>query len=251
MKILKFCRILSFLFILIFCSTSAIAQSSVSVTGSADFVSRYLWRGLLLNDAPNIQPSISLSYSDLSFGFWGSYSLAKINNSGNNFESNQELDTWLSYTLKLKSGINISALLTDYYFPQGGIKIGNFNNYDNPNGAGAHTFEMGLLLKGNVSFPLSISGYINIYNDSGNNSYFEIKYPLSISNYDMDIFIGAAGGSKENPYYYGTDKFNVINLGIALHREIKISNSFSIPIFVSYTLNPQAEISYLIFGLSI
>ena len=251
MKMQKKQHKLLLLFITILCSSTVLAQNSIAINGSADFVSRYVWRGLLVNDSPNIQPSLSLSYSGFSFGFWGSYALAKINKSENDFAVSQEIDTWISYSFKINNGVKISALVTDYYFPQSGIRIGNFNNYDNPAGAGAHTLELGLSLTGNDSFPLSIAGYINIYNDKGNNSYFQVDYSTNISSYEINIFIGAAGGSKKNPGYYGADKFNVINLGITAQRNIKVTDSFSIPISVSYILNPKAEISYLIFGLSI
>ena len=227
-----------------------IAQNSLTLEGTADIASRYVWRGLLINDSPNIQPSLSVSYSGLSFGFWGSYSLDRISKVENDYSVSQELDTWVQYSIQLGNTINISTILTDYYFPKNGIKIGNFNNYDNPEGAGAHTMELGVSLSGNNSFPLNFAGYVNIYNDEGNNTYFQIDYLTNISNYNIDLFIGAAGGSKDNSGYYGTEKFNVLNLGITAKREIKISDSFSLPVYVSYILNPKVEISYLIFGLS-
>jgi len=239
------------LLIVIFFTTSIYSQNFLSVTGSADFVSRYVWRGLLVNNSPNIQPSLSITHSGLSFGFWGSYALSKISKSEDDFGTSQEIDTWMSYTLKFNNGVNLSALVTDYYFPLSGIKIGNFNNYDNPNGTGAHTLELGISVSGNDFFPMSFSGFVNVYNDKGNNFYFEINYLSKITDYDVNIFVGATGGSKSNPAYYGTDKISVINIGIKLQREIKVSNNFLIPLSVSYTLNPKAEISYLIFGISI
>ncbi len=234
-----------------FCVNPIIAQKIFKVSGSADFVSRYVWRGILENDSPNIQPSLTFDYSGLSFGFWGSYSLSKINKSEDDFSTSQEIDTWLSYSITLKNGMGLTALATDYYYPQNGIKISNFNNYDNPAGAGAHTVELGLAFAGNKSFPINISGYINIYNDKGNNAYFQVDYATKIIDYDIDLFIGAANGSKDNPVYYGTDKFDIINLGITAQREIKITDSFSLPLFISYILNPKAENSYLVFGLSL
>ncbi len=232
-------------------STAVFSQSSFSASASADFVSRYVWRGTLVNDAPNIQPALSVSYSGLSFGFWGSYALSKINKSEDDFGLSQEIDTWASYSYRFKNGMGFSTLITDYYFPQAGIKLGNFNNYDNPKGAGAHTLELGFSLSGNNSFPLSLSAFVNVYNDEGRNAYFELDYSSSVSEYNFDLFVGVAGGSKTNSAYYGTEKFNIINLGVKLQREIKLTNSFSIPLSVSYTINPKAEISYLIFGLSI
>ena len=67
----------------------------------------------------------------------------------------------------------------------------------------------------------------------------------------MGFFIGAAVGSKENPAYYGTDKFNIINIGLKVSKQIKITEGFLLPVSCSYILNPQAEISYLVFVVSL
>ena len=235
----------------LFCTNFILPQSAITVSGSADFVSRYVWRGILINNAPSIEPSLDFNYSGFSLGVWGSYSLSKIDKKDSEFGVSQEIDTWISYSYSLKNGIHISVLATDYYFPQNGIKFSNFNNYDNPAGAGAHTAELGLSFAGNKSFPLNLSGYVNIYNDKGHNAYFQMDYSTTINNYNMNIFIGAASGNKDNPVYYGTDKFDIINIGLRVQREIKITDSFSLPLYVSYVFNPKAEISYLIFGLSL
>ncbi|MBK7629177.1 MAG: hypothetical protein IPJ23_00235 [Ignavibacteriales bacterium] len=67
----------------------AFAQD-LSLTVSADLVSRYIWRGIDVNDAVNIQPNLSLAVGGFSAGFWGSYSLSN-NPIDNTF--NQEIDT--------------------------------------------------------------------------------------------------------------------------------------------------------------
>ncbi len=219
----------------------------LSVSAGADIVSRYIWRGLNVNDAINIQPALSLSVSGFSVGFWGSYSLA--NNSSEQIYG-QELDTWISYSYAFKNGMSIGAIVTDYYFANAGIKWGNFNNYDDPSGPGAHTIETGLLLKGPNSFPLSLSGFINVYNDAGNNTYFQIDYPATVAEIPLNFFIGASGGSEENPGYYGTEKFNVTNFGIKATKSVKITENYSLPVSVTFLINPRTEISYLVFSLT-
>ena len=214
-------------------------------------VSRYIWRGLDVNDQPNIQPSLSIEYSGFQLGAWGSYGLTHLNSEEKHYSVSQEIDTYITYQLSIVKEIEISALVTDYYYPRGGQKIGNFNNYDNINGPGAHTIEAGLTVKGIGSFPLALSGYFNIYNDAGNNSYFQADYSFNISGTELGIFIGATPGSRTNPSYYGTEKFDIINFGFKALREIKISEDFSLPVSCSYILNPNQEISYLVFAVSI
>jgi len=222
-----------------------------SVDAGGDLVSLYIWRGANVNDQPNIQPYISLKYSGLQFGFWGSSVLTHLNSNDENYAAGQEIDTWLSYSLELKDAVSITALFTDYYFPNAGIKIGNFNNYDNANGPGAHTVEAGLTVAGPGSFPVSLSGYVNIYNDKGHNAYFQADYSASIHEINIGLFAGAAAGSKDNPGYYGTDKFNFINAGIRVLKSVKVTDSFSLPVYCSYILNPHTETSFLVFGISL
>ncbi len=239
------------LMIAAFLFASQSCAQSLSLDANADLVSRYIWRGLNVNDQPNIQPAVTLSFSDFQLGLWGSYGLTHQNPSDQSYSFSQEIDTWLGYSYSFGSGLKIGAVITDYYYPNAGLKIGNFNNYDDVNGPGAHTIEAGLNLNGSESFPLSVSGYINVYNDAGHNIYVQADYEFNIQDAVLGFFIGAAGGSKENPDYYGTDKFNIINVGLKASKEIKITEDFSLPVSCSYILNPQAEISYLVFSVSI
>lgn len=235
----------TFVFILICLSGISFAQD-LSLSVNADLVSRYIWRGINVNDAFNIQPALTLSVSGFSFGFWGSYSLT------NNLDYNnygQELDTWLGYNFAFENGMSIGAIVTDYYFPNAGIPWGNWDNYDSPDGPGAHTIETGLLLKGPNAFPISLSGYIVVYNDEGNNTYFQADYPITVADVALNLFVGAAGGSEVNPIY-GTETFNVINIGLKASKSIKITEDYSLPVYASFILNPRAEISYLVFGLT-
>ena len=47
------------------------------------------------------------------------------------------------------------------------------------------------------------------------------------------------------------DSFNVVNMNMTLHDEIKLSNSFTLPVRAGITLNPARERLYLQFGFTI
>lgn len=144
--------------ILLVLSSSAIAQEIVSLNMGADVLSRYVWRGLDFGGTPVIQPAVTLSFGGFELGVWGSTSLSteKI--------ETDEFDVWASYTFDPGFG-NVSLIFTDYYFPNAGFGYGNFNNYDDPEGPGGHTLELGVSYAGNDSFPISVSGFMNIYNE--------------------------------------------------------------------------------------
>jgi hypothetical protein len=233
--------------IIFVCIAGISFAQDLSLNAGADIVSRYIWRGINVNDAVNIQPALTLSVSGFSAGFWGSYSFS---NDSNNYTFGQEVDTWLGYTYSFENGMSIGAIVTDYYYPNAGIKWGNFNNYDDVNGAGAHTIETGIQIKGPDTFPILFSGYINVYNDAGSNTYFQIDYPTTVAQVPLNFFVGASGGSKENSAYYGTESFNVINLGVKATKSVKITEDYSLPVAVTFLVNPRTEISYLIFGLT-
>jgi uncharacterized protein (TIGR02001 family) len=230
------------------CITSISFAQDLSLSVGADFVNRYIWRGLNVNDAFNIQPSVSLAVSGFSFGLWGSYAVPA---DSNNYTYSQEIDTYIGYNYAFENGMSAGVIITDYYYPNAGIKWGDFNNYDNPAGPGAHTIETGILLFGPKSFPLSLAGYVNVYDDAGHNTYFQIDYPVTVVEVGLNFFIGAAGGSADNPGYYGVESFNVINLGVKATKSIKITEDYSLPVFVTFCMNPNKEITYLVFGMTL
>ncbi len=220
-------------------------QGKFSVNTGLDFVSRYVWRGMDFGDAPSLQPSITFSYHGLEFGWWGAYALS------NNASDFNEIDTWLNYSYTLDNSMRFTVGILDFYLPNAGIRMFNYHDVDDPEGPGAHLLEVGVGVDGPDAIPVSLFGYINIYNDEGNNTYFQLDYRTGLAGTDMDFFVGAVGGSEENPDYYGTDDFQVINVGMTASREIAITEQFSLPISVSYIVNPKEEISYMVFCLSL
>ncbi len=217
-------------------------RKALSVNTGVDFVNRYIWRGFNLGDSPSIQPSLTLGYGAFDLGIWSSYGFADNTLS-------DEIDTWLSCDYTINKTLTVTAILTDYYLPNAGSKLFNFNNHDDPDGPGAHILEAGIGLSGPESFPLSLFGYVNIYNDAGNNTYFQIDYSTKVHNADIGVFVAATLGSERNPDYYQSEDFAMLNFGITATRLLNVSNGFSVPVFVSYIVNPEIEISYVVVGV--
>lgn len=208
--------------------------------GGADFVSRYVWRGLEINKSFNVQPLFGYGSGALDIGLWGSYAISDVENT-----LQSEIDLYASYTFSTSGG-DITILFTDYYFPDGNVRLGDFDD-----GTGAHTIELGVAYTAS-SLPISVSIYMNVYNDDGNNMYFEVGYPVELPHdYSMDLFVGATPGSDKNSTFYGTDKFGFINIGFAVSKDVVLTDSFSIPAFISFIMNPTTDKAHLAVGFSI
>jgi hypothetical protein len=220
-----------------FCSAQEDSAKSVSVDLGTDMVSRYVWRGLPWEESFCIQPSLSLKAFNFSFGIWGSYSLTR--------EIMDECDLYLSYTLSTKKG-DLSAYLYDYHNPNFNGEFFNFKG----DGEGSHVLELYLQFDGADNFPLTFLIGYNIHNDPDKSKYFEAGYKFSVNDVNLNIFCGATSGTSEW-YNVDKDKLAIINTGINASKKIKITDSFSPMLGVSYILNPYVEKSYLIFKISL
>jgi hypothetical protein len=162
----------------------------------------------------------------------------------------------MSYTVATSKAGSFTALVTDYYIPSGGTRFFNFNDFDDPDSAGAHTLELGFAWAGPATVPITLSGYVNFHNEAGHCSYFQADYVTIVQDVDLGLWIGATPGSTESPAYYGSadrpvDDLQVINIGIKATRAIKLWQENSLPLSVAFILNPQQEQSYLVLGISL
>ena len=219
---------------LLFCTlllTTGVAVQAQSVSIGADIVNRYVWRGLDFGEAISIQPTLEFNSGAVTVGTWGSYA---INDGGAN-----EHDLYLS----VAAG-PVSFGLTDYYFPTGTSEFFNFDG----EGEGSHWIEPFVSFGGTNTFPLSLYAGVMVHNDPDNSVYLQADYPFKIDGFDLNATLGVV--PMESAFYL-TDGFAVTALGVSAGRKIPISDSFALPVSVSYILNPEIERTYLIFGISL
>ncbi|MBI1939083.1 MAG: hypothetical protein HYS25_13310 [Ignavibacteriales bacterium] len=236
--VIKFFGI-SLLFLLV--SLSSTSAQSISV--NADFVSRYIWRGIDLGaNTPSLQPSVKLTAGGLTAGFWGAYAFS-------NSDALEEIDLYASYSFALAESGTLSVGLTDYMNPNSGTKIGNIHNHNDEKGPGAHFVELNAGYTGPESFPISLSFNTFLYNVAENPIYFQVGYATALDGVGLNLFVGGTPG--EDGGYYGATDFSIINVGFTATRSIKISDSFSVPIFGSVILNPASENLFYVLGFSL
>ena len=217
-------------------STNLLAQSSFSLSAGGDLVSRYIWRGLEINGAPNLQPAVEGSFGGFAVGFWGSYAFSERT-------STDELDFYAGYTFSTESAGDFGLLFTDYYFPTGS-RISDFSDTSS-----AHYLEAAVTYSGPSSLPLSLFlGYT--FKPAGVEAlYWEVSYSASVDAFGFDIFVAGTNGGEGG--YYGATDFAVINTGFKVSQDINIGESLQMPLFVSFIANPNEETVYLVFGVGL
>ena len=108
-------------------------------------------------------------------------------------------------------------------------------------------FYCGIWVEGNLGYTiggLSLSGNY-IFNDAisaGGDTYFEIGYAFP----KLSLFVGAGDG-----WHTPDTKFAVCNIGASTTKEIKITETFSIPLKASVILNPKTEQFFLVAGITL
>jgi hypothetical protein len=216
------------------------ADTEAKVTASADLVSTYYWRGQNLGGV-SVQPTLGVSAGGFSFTAWG--------NVGFYHKDTKEFDLTASYTVdKLKLAV------TDYSFDpyNSGAK---YFDYSCHSATSTHVFEA------NVGYdfgPLSLNWYTNFagkdyYKKSDGkraySTYIEAAAPFKVGEVNLKAEVGIA--PWDGMYTAKTDKFAVVNIGLTASKEIKVTDSFSIPAFVKVAANPETEKAYIVFGITL
>ncbi|MBK7212358.1 MAG: hypothetical protein IPH88_03460 [Bacteroidales bacterium] len=222
--------------------------SKVKLDISADFMSRYIWRGLNLGgSSPSIQPGIDLTIGNFAVGAWGAYSFSHA-------ITRQEADLYASYTIA--DLFNIAV--TDYYLPYEDTLNKYFNYKKDQTG---HLFEISAKFLGTEKLPLSLLVATNVYGadavrengDIQYSTYLELGYSFTVAETPCSAYLGFTptkpDTDKGETGFYGEGP-GVINLGVTAAKEIKITDKYSLPVNASLITNPQAENIFLVFGIS-
>lgn len=212
--------------VLFFAIVLAVSTAKAQFSTGADLVSRYVFRGVDFGNGAALQPTIEYVSGNFSVGAWGSYGLTA--------ESFSEADLYMSYGFDF----GLSVGLTDYYYP-------GSDWFEFEDEVSSHALELNLGYE-TGDFNLAVNYMVN--NSIGGAGaedgtlYFEAGYALE----NVDLFLGAGDG-----WHSASGNFEVVNIGIGTSKEIKFSESFSLPLFGQVIMNPNTEQLHLVIGLSL
>ncbi len=231
-------KILIITAILFTAAVTAKAQDTMETTIGTDLVSQYVWRGQDLGGV-SVQPTLGLAYKGLSLSAWGSTGLS-------NPADTREFDLTLAYTI---GGFNIGV--TDYWFNAGLDPLNRYFAYaaDCTN----HVFEA------NIGYDFgfaSLQWYTNFAGNDGltpaekraYSSYVEVSVPFVLGGVDWTAAAGAVPFATD---FYGVEGFGVVNVALTASKDIRITDSFSIPVFAQVAANPYSKNAFFVFGITL
>jgi len=219
-------------------SATTHAQENIETTIGSDIVSQYIWRGQDLGSV-SLQPTLGIEYKGLSLTGWGSVGLSDPTDT-------KEFDLTLAYSI---GGLNFG--ITDYWFNAGLDPQNRYFKYD-AHGTN-HVYEANI----GYDFGLaSVQWYTNFAGNDGANkdgkraysSYMEVVVPFKLATVDWTATAGAVPFATD---FYGTSGFAVTDLSLRATKDIKVTETFSIPIFGQVTANPCTQKAYLVLGLTL
>lgn len=184
-----------------------------------DIYSSYVWRGTKFGSGPAFQPTVEFSSGGFAIGAWGSFNAS--------MDEAAEADLYASYGFDLGESTSLTLTLTDYYFPGS-----NWFNGD------SHYIEP------MVSLGIGSFSLLGAYMMNGGEG--DIYLEAGVAAGAVDLFLGGGDGA-----YTIDGKFNVCNIGLGTSKEIKITDSFSIPVSGAAILNPSSEQFYVVVGFSL
>ena len=194
-----------------------------------DIYSSYIWRGLKFGTGAAFQPSVDFTAGGFTIGAWGSFSTGDTEAA--------EADLYASYGFDLGEKGALSFTVTDYYYP-GTPYFEGTSHFIEP------MVNLGL---GNLSLTAAFMLYESAPTGSGD-IYLQAGYAAG------PVSITLGGGNGQYSFEDGEDeddKFAISNIGIGTAKEIKITDSFSLPISGSIILNPSTEQLFVVVGISL
>jgi hypothetical protein len=233
--------------LIVFLTLGATAQTTDSLTvektklepfSNVSFASQYVWRGVMLDGKPNIQPLVGLAYGGLEVGAFGS--LSTLN-------SYAEVDLYASYKYKC-----VKLTLTDFYVDLSGpMNDQKYFNYSDT--MGYHNLMVDISIGGSEKFPILFTASTIVYGGwdldtlgkSNYTTYLEARY----LNTKFEAFVGVISGQSAF-YLNDQDEFGLLNVGVLYKSAIKFKD-FELPVATQFCVNPQMEKVYLTFVLTL
>ncbi|GAA3649834.1 hypothetical protein GCM10022397_38050 [Flavivirga jejuensis] len=205
---------------------------------------RFIWRGLVLGDYPNIQPNVTFSNGGFFTGIWASYALSPAERGGASSsevpvaENYKEIIPYVGYGGKVGENSNLTVMVLTHYNPN----VGGFFDFNNtPEGGGAAlTNRVELRTIYNVGKLDFFAGWDFINDPSDNSSlYLEMGYTFD---FPKDIKIRPFISGVPNDNFYTTDgKADFTQVGWYTSKAFPIGKDINLALRADMVYNPNRD----------
>lgn len=208
---------LTFFLVLLLAGT-AFAEDKLAVDVRTDFFSKYIWRGMVLNEDPVWQSSVDVGYKQLTATLWGNLELTDIHDNKSQFTEVDYIIDWSDET-RIK-GMGYSVGVAHYTFP-------NTNLED--------TTELYAGLSFNCFLNPSVKANFDV--DEADGTYLQFGLSHSVEQIaklgntpiGMEAKANLGWGSNScNRYYCGVDGEHFNDLTLSLAFPIELPGNWSV-----------------------
>ena len=233
-------------------NVNAQEEEESSWNAGLDIYSSYIWRGAKFGSGPAFQPSVSFTSGGFEIGAWGSVNAST--------DEAFEMDLYASYAI---GGLTIG--LTDYYFGGDWTEYKTMHYLEPSLSYGVGGFSISayyMFLAGSDAMPAIAGSPATIdmetgeitpavegmnaveASDFGSSADLYVQAGYSFSS--VDLTLGAGNGQ-----YTKDGEFNICNIGVGTSKELKLSESFSLPVSGAVILNPSTGGFFITVGISL
>jgi len=200
------------------------AAGSISTKLDVAYVSKYVWRGLVPNPDPSLQPSLTFAHSSgVSLNVWGSADLTDVNDEQNNVT---EIDYTLDYATQL-GGRRLNTGMIHYTFPNT-----SFDSTSEGYAALCFDGKVSTSISANYDFDEAHGCYASVTAGYACTTPWQ-KGPEPGMNFSARVSYATSG---YNQFYFGTDKAAFTDLLISASVPLKLASKISVTPSVSYSM---------------
>lgn len=221
-------------------SSTKFQESNISL--GVQLQTKYMWRGMEMQTeeaAPTLFPSITYSYKGISAYAMGGYS---ING------KYAEVDLGVSYTWNW-----LTVALNDYYYPSTNSAEDKY--FDLKSHSTGHWLEGCITVAPqNIPASLTVSNFFAGADKDGDgkqaySTYAELGTWYDFMN-DNRIALNVGAAFNKSCYNGYVHNFGICNVELKYTHSVHFKNDWTLPLSVSYIVNPVREKSYVNFTAS-
>jgi len=202
------------------------APGQVTFNAGAGLISKYIWRGVNLNDDFVIQPDLAVHYGQITGAVWASFDTTdEANNADNQF-------TEMRYILQYGTVVNEFDV------------VGGFVFYDYPNTSKQETQELFAAVKfSKVMFTPTVSLWYDFDEVEGMWGSLSACYIESTENviWRLDASIGM-GSEDFNRHYFGVSDGGFTDITLGISSDFMVYDRIMVTPFVDWTLLIDGDI---------